>query len=268
MSDTSDLASDPDAAKLIVENAAAGCRAWDVWTGIAYSDDGIVERVISDIRHPLFNVVLRTRFNEPVSAADIASVIGPYKARGVPMAWWMAGVSPALESLLRDAGMMAGPPTAGMIAPLTNDIVRPAIAAGVSVVEARDGARLDDWCRLTATVYGLPGFAAEAWRNMQRALPTGPGAPWRRFLAVDGDEAVAAASLLAGPRAAALADVATLPAHRRRGIASSLCQMALAEAEAGGYRIATLCASADGEGVYQRLGFRRACPMPLWIWSN
>jgi ribosomal protein S18 acetylase RimI-like enzyme len=51
--------------------------------------------------------------------------------------------------------------------------------------------------------------------------------------------------------------VATEESHRRRGLASDLLRALLADARDAGMRTATLQASADGLGVYERLGFRR-----------
>jgi ribosomal protein S18 acetylase RimI-like enzyme len=50
--------------------------------------------------------------------------------------------------------------------------------------------------------------------------------------------------------------VATEPAFRRRGLAAWVVGAALADARADGARTATLQASPDGFGVYERLGFR------------
>jgi ribosomal protein S18 acetylase RimI-like enzyme len=51
--------------------------------------------------------------------------------------------------------------------------------------------------------------------------------------------------------------VATESAFRRRGLASRLIRAALSDARAVGAVTATLQASPDGLGVYERLGFRR-----------
>ncbi|MBE2320560.1 GNAT family N-acetyltransferase [Solirubrobacter sp. CPCC 204708] len=50
--------------------------------------------------------------------------------------------------------------------------------------------------------------------------------------------------------------VATEAAFRRRGLAAQVLAGALARARADGARTATLQASPDGRGVYERLGFR------------
>jgi ribosomal protein S18 acetylase RimI-like enzyme len=50
--------------------------------------------------------------------------------------------------------------------------------------------------------------------------------------------------------------VATDGRFRRRGLAARVVRGALAQARADGVRTATLQASPDGFGVYERLGFR------------
>ena len=50
--------------------------------------------------------------------------------------------------------------------------------------------------------------------------------------------------------------VATDAGYRRRGLAARVVGSALAQARTDGMRTATLQASPDGHGVYERLGFR------------
>lgn len=47
----------------------------------------------------------------------------------------------------------------------------------------------------------------------------------------------------------------TLPAYRRRGIATALLERILGEARGRGCAVARLHASADGEGLYRKFGF-------------
>jgi len=74
-------------------------------------------------------------------------------------------------------------------------------------------------------------------------------------LRVDGVWACVALTLRLGDDAS-VQYVATEPAFRRRGLASRLLGAALGEPRADGLRTATLQASPDGRGVYERLGFR------------
>ena len=72
---------------------------------------------------------------------------------------------------------------------------------------------------------------------------------------VDGEWACVALTLRLGDDVS-VQYVATGAAHRRQGLAAWVVGAALAEARADGLRTATLQASPDGYGVYERLGFR------------
>jgi GNAT superfamily N-acetyltransferase len=74
-------------------------------------------------------------------------------------------------------------------------------------------------------------------------------------LRVDGEWACVALTVRLGDDAS-VQYVATDPAFRRRGLAGRLLRAALSGARADGLRTATLQASPDGRGVYERLGFR------------
>ena len=72
---------------------------------------------------------------------------------------------------------------------------------------------------------------------------------------VDGEWACVALTLRVGDDVR-VQYVATDAAYRRRGLAARVLGVALSEARADGLRTATLQASPDGRGVYERLGFR------------
>ena len=72
---------------------------------------------------------------------------------------------------------------------------------------------------------------------------------------VDGEWACVAVTLRLGDDVS-VQYVATEGAYRRRGLAGRVVGAALAGARADGFRTATLQASPDGYGVYERLGFR------------
>ena len=58
--------------------------------------------------------------------------------------------------------------------------------------------------------------------------------------------------------------VATVPAAQRRGLASELMRHALREARAAGAWTTTLEASAAGEPVYARMGYRALGRLGMW----
>jgi GNAT superfamily N-acetyltransferase len=58
--------------------------------------------------------------------------------------------------------------------------------------------------------------------------------------------------------------VATVPAARRRGLATAVMQRVLADARSNGCSSSTLQATDAGERLYSTLGFHRLCDMQLW----
>ena len=67
--------------------------------------------------------------------------------------------------------------------------------------------------------------------------------------------AVAASELTIGGGVAGLYNISTRAGYRRRGIGSAMTRWPLIEAVRNGYDTAILQASADGVGIYRKIGF-------------
>ncbi len=80
---------------------------------------------------------------------------------------------------------------------------------------------------------------------------------------MDGELASVAIVADAGDEAS-LFNVATHPAHQRRGLSSRLVGVALAEARERGMRTSTLQASGAGAPVYGALGYRDFGRIQMW----
>jgi len=77
----------------------------------------------------------------------------------------------------------------------------------------------------------------------------------RAYVVEDGGEAVATALSVLTGRYAAIFNVATLAAHRRRGLGAAVTAFAVREAFAAGARTAWLQSSPMALGLYERMGF-------------
>lgn len=78
------------------------------------------------------------------------------------------------------------------------------------------------------------------------------------FLASVDDVPIGTASTLVGGDGAGIANIATLPAHRGRGMGTALTAHAATWGFEGGASFAWLQAFDEGLNVYRRLGFRES----------
>lgn len=85
------------------------------------------------------------------------------------------------------------------------------------------------------------------------------------YVVEEGGKAVSTALGIVAGGHVGVFDVATLPAHRGRGLGTAITARVLADAVAAGARAAFLQSSAMGCSVYERLGFRTADHWTVWI---
>ena len=94
------------------------------------------------------------------------------------------------------------------------------------------------------------------------------------FVAVDDDSGTLAATVRIFARTAVLnnnpgvsvggmGEVCTLPAYRKRGLATALLRMALVQMESDGTTVSALHAAAAAAAIYNRLGWNPV-PMPIY----
>jgi ribosomal protein S18 acetylase RimI-like enzyme len=125
-----------------------------------------------------------------------------------------------------------------------------------------DLAPTDAWdavARCNDAAYGLApeqGFAAALGSLCDPAA--------RAWVALEGGEPVAAAGTLVHERDCYVLFVATVPAAQGRGLASELMRRGLRDGRERGCTTTTLEATARGEPVYARLGYRALGRMGMW----
>jgi ribosomal protein S18 acetylase RimI-like enzyme len=190
---------------------------------------------------------------EPDAAlAALEELAGRYSRAGVRR-WgvWVDGDERAATRALQAAGLSLATASPGMGAALDElDLDPDGTAARTS--DLRTVGRVNDQAygnvdaRLERTLAALPPQRLYAYR-------------------VDLDRKAAAVALaLHHAGDCGVSFVATVPAARRRGLASRVMRAALADARARGCTTVSLQATEAGERLYEQLGFRRLGPMELW----
>jgi ribosomal protein S18 acetylase RimI-like enzyme len=238
-------------AELVRRHAASHRAAYRLFAsaspgGTTFELDGGVLAAITPAlpERSLFNAVL---YDEPGPLLAVLAELGRrYDDAGV-RAWtvWTHPGDTATAEALRAAGHAHDGEPMLMGARLDELDLEP--RAGLPHVRSGDWAAL---ARCNDAAYGIaPGTFAVVLGGIRD-----PAA--RAYVALDDGEPVAACGTVLHDGDANVLFVATVPAAQRRGLASELMRHALREARIAGASTTTLEASAAGEPVYARMGYR------------
>lgn len=197
---------------------------------------------------PLFNAAFGL---EPGALADAYDrLAGFYAEAGV--ARWTAFVDPA------DTGSAATLEANGHVLDAEPRMMlgEAAEAAGADPpVELDPAPAPETIAALNDRVYGYPGSFARALRSL---------AGLDAAVALAGGEAVACALAHHAGGDCHITLVATLPEHRRQGIASGLIRRLVRRGREHGCTTTSLVATRAGAPVYARLGYRDLGPVQMW----
>ncbi len=197
---------------------------------------------------PLFNAAFGL---EPGALADAYDrLAGFYAQAGVPR--WTAFVDPAdtaSAATLEANGHVLDAEPRMMLGEAAE------VAGTDAPVELDRAPTPETIAALNDRVYGYPGSFARTLRSL---------AGLDAAVAVAGGEPVACALALHAGGDCHITLVATLPAHRRRGIASGLIRRLVRRGRERGCTTTSLVATAAGAPVYARLGYRDLGPVQMW----
>jgi ribosomal protein S18 acetylase RimI-like enzyme len=220
-------------------------------------EDGRLTWIATATPNRFYNGVVRTRLPEAGADAAIQSVSARFREHGWLLAWWvMPNSRPAdLAKRLSAQAFTLWAGDLGMAADLAAVPETVPLPPGVSVERVRTETDLDDWLRAFGRGFGISDAIVARYAQLPRGVPPAQSL-FRFYVARTGGEPVGSAFWFPAPDAALIDEVATIPAMRRRGIATAVTHAALRDAKAQGYRTAVLVASEAGTGVYRRLGFQ------------
>ncbi len=203
-----------------------------------------------------FNVVCRARLARDEADARIAAAVSHFRDKAFPFAWWVGpdALPEDLDARLSAHGLANAEQELGMALDLSR-LPALTLPPGLRIRRAEDERTLADFARVVAANWepADPYVVAFYARTAHAALA--PDSPIRFFVGYLDGEPVSASECHRASGVAGLYSVATVRHARRRGLGAALTLAPLLDARAAGYRTATLQASAQGQGVYARLGF-------------
>jgi ribosomal protein S18 acetylase RimI-like enzyme len=211
---------------------------------------------------PNENGVLRAPLAGVDPAGVVARLVAPFADRALPMMWWVFQWGPlpaAVDRALRAHGLAPASDRPGMGLDLGDARTLPPLT-GTTVERVRDPEGLRDWAGVVGRAFGDPAFGEGPSVAFTLARGFGDEQPFRHFVCRSGADAVGAATLsLCAPGVAGLANIATLPEWRGRGVGGTVASAVLDEARGIGIRTAALSSDELGVGLYRKLGFRTVC---------
>jgi GNAT superfamily N-acetyltransferase len=205
-----------------------------------------------------FNTICRARLAPHGLDRRIGEVLGHFERVGRPFSWWVGPLDePAeLANALAEAGLVLAETEVAMAASLDQlGAVDPA-PDGLRIQRVHTPRAVRDFAQVVAANWSPPDPLVLAYYAAATPMILRADCPLQFYVGYLEERPVAAAEVcLTGP-VAGLYGVCTLASERRRGFGTALVARPLLEARAAGAQVATLQASAQGQPVYARLGFR------------
>lgn len=225
--------------------------------GMRVHDDAALVLADSGLACDTFNFVCRARLDDADAPARVRAAIAHFRDAGRPFSWWVGPADrPAtLGALLEAHGLARAESEVAMAVDLAAVAAADAPAA-LRIVRVRDAATLDDFAAVNADNWSPPDALVPRFYRLAADALLAPDCPQRFYVGYVDDAPVATVEATLADGRAGLFNVSTRAVWRRRGVGAAMTRHALHEARGDGAHTGVLQASADGVGVYQRIGFR------------
>ncbi len=260
--------SPPALARAIETNLHAQFLSWGGWRGAEVRDEGDLLLLSTPTSIGMFNGAFRLGLAPERADSRLIATLAYFAGRGAGMFWQVGpGTTPPdVPARLRRLGARQFDDAYGMALRLEEFAVPGPAPDGLRIERVRDDRTLADYVAAMCQGFGSPASVHDAFLDLYRCLGYADDAPSLHFVGYLDGQPVASSTLQHGG-VAGIYNVATVPARRGRGFGTALTVAAVCEAQRLGYRAAILHASAQGRGIYRRLGFRDYCTIQ-WFGSS
>jgi ribosomal protein S18 acetylase RimI-like enzyme len=224
--------------------------------GMNVSDLGGLLVVDSGLANDTFNKILSARLDEASAGERIDRALARFRDRGLPFSFWVGPCSRPLdlESRLRERGLRPSEYELGMSIDL-DEVPGVELSAEAEIRRVRGEEELAAFSTVLANLAAPPDELVTRFFEFGVQILLKDDCPMRFYVAYVDSEPAAVSELFLGGGVAGVHMVATAKRFRRRGLGMALTWTALEDGRREGMTAGVLQASAEGQRVYERLGF-------------
>jgi ribosomal protein S18 acetylase RimI-like enzyme len=207
-----------------------------------------------------------TAFGGRVTDYSAQAVKHYWDAAACPMAWWLgsSSLTDQHQHVLESYGFTLDLRMTGMSCQLGDRVCQDIdLSSGFSVKRCNSVVDYHDFGAVLSSIFDPEDQAVK--RFYHDVAQSSQDVCSQMVYYVGYHEGIAVSSgALFFTDVAGIYDVATRPEFRRRGFGSAIYRYLLDEAQRAGYANAVLVATAEGTGIYERVGFQKQCLVEKW----
>ena len=223
----------------------------------------------SDVPYPLFNGALNARFAAGAAANRTHEVLDRLVDHGNPFLWWVTPSTrtPQLEQALVDRGLVTDGPNNAMSLDLRSTRVPDEHPPPGVALEPMSDTNADEILLAMLDGFGEPHDLLEPFRAFLGPAPTDRLTLHNVLARLDGQPVGAGSVVVSDRTVAGLYNIAVREPARGRGVGRAITVELMRIGAAHGCTESILHASAIGEPVYARLGFRTVGQLVQYLWT-